>query len=77
MFPRLAMLFLLVAATTPAQRFYTYVGDIGADGALYRAVEFCGSAVEGTPMAGRTCAAVPVSSFTRMFVPNPEPVSAK
>lgn len=34
MFPRLATLFLLVAATAPAQRFYTYVGDIGADSVI-------------------------------------------
>jgi homoaconitase/3-isopropylmalate dehydratase large subunit len=29
------------------------IGDVGADGALYRSVEFCGPTVEATSLAGR------------------------
>jgi homoaconitase/3-isopropylmalate dehydratase large subunit len=29
------------------------IGDVGADGALYRAVEFCGPAIEEMPLSGR------------------------
>ncbi|HUU57062.1 MAG TPA: aconitase family protein, partial [bacterium] len=37
-----------------AKDFILYViGDVGADGALYQSVEFCGSTVEATSLAGR------------------------
>ncbi|RJP58004.1 MAG: 3-isopropylmalate dehydratase large subunit [Candidatus Auribacter fodinae] len=29
------------------------IGDIGVDGALYRSMEFCGSAIDSLPMSGR------------------------
>jgi 3-isopropylmalate/(R)-2-methylmalate dehydratase large subunit len=41
------------ARVGPKDLILSIVGDIGADGATYRAVEFVGEAIEGMQMAGR------------------------
>lgn len=43
----------LPAGVQPKDLILMIIGDIGADGALYRAVEFCGPAIAEMPVSGR------------------------
>ncbi len=43
----------LPAAVTPKDLILSIIGQITADGATYRALEFCGSTIEQMDMAGR------------------------
>ena len=43
----------LPAGVTPKDLILKIIGDVGADGALYKAVEFCGATIRQMPVSGR------------------------
>lgn len=54
------------------------IGDIGVDGALYKAMEFCGEVIEAMPMAGRfTMANMAVEAGAKNGIIQPDEVTEK
>lgn len=60
---------------TPKDLMLKIIGDLGADGALYRAVEFCGSTIDRMSVAGRMVLAnmsVEMGAKAGYMIPNDE-----